>query len=98
MRYFILTSLLLGAMMLGLAPATVSAAPIGLSVPALSGEAQANQSLAEPVAYRCHWHKRCGWKRVCRWRYGHYSCRLRWRCWRWCHKHYSKRRRLYFSY
>lgn len=100
MRSFVLASLLLGAMLFGLAPTTASASPVGSFVPSVGDELNANQSLVDQVSHRrryCHWHRKCGWKWTCRWRHGHYSCGWKWRCWNWCHKHYKKRR-LYFSY
>jgi hypothetical protein len=88
-------------MLLGLAPATASAGPVGSIVSAISDQLTVNQSLVDQVSRRgrhCHWHRKCGWKRVCRWRHGYYRCGYKWRCWSWCHRHYKKRRHSYNSY
>jgi hypothetical protein len=101
MRQPLLASIIFGAMLLGLSPATVSAAPASSLVPTLGDVLSLDQSPIEQVSHRrraCHWHQKCGWKQVCRWRYGHYRCGWKWRCWSWCHKHHRKRRLYYYNY
>lgn len=101
MRNFLWASLLLGAILLGLAPETASAGPASSLLPSVSDQLTVNQSLVDQVSHRrryCHRHQKCGWKRVCWWKHGHYHCGYKWRCWSWCHKHIKKRRIYYYTY
>ncbi|MEZ5926164.1 MAG: hypothetical protein R3D57_17480 [Hyphomicrobiaceae bacterium] len=101
MRNLLMAAMLLGALLLGFGPAPASAAPASSLVPSVIDTLVQNQSQVDQVHYRksaCHWHRKCGWRRVCGWRHGYYSCRWKWRCWRWCHKHYTKRRLYYYNY